>query len=47
MNLPQQRQQNSIQYIDAVTNEDANWDEKFWEPLEAYGSRSFCYGTKL
>jgi maltose phosphorylase len=22
-------------YIDAgVTNEDANWDEKFWEPLE-------------
>jgi maltose phosphorylase len=21
-------------YIDAgVTNEDANWDEKFWEPL--------------
>jgi maltose phosphorylase len=26
-------------YIDAGVTEDANWDEKFWEPLEVKKSR--------
>jgi maltose phosphorylase len=33
-------------YIDAgVTNEDANWDEKFWKPLEVKKSNSEAYVT--
>lgn len=33
-------------YVDAgVTNEDANWDEKFWEPLEVKHSGNEAYVT--
>jgi len=33
-------------YIDAgVTNEDANWEEKFWEPLEVKKSNSDAFVT--
>jgi len=33
-------------YIDAgVTNEDANWEEKFWEPLEVKKSNSEAFVT--
>ena len=33
-------------YIDAgVTNEDANWDEKFWEPLEVKHTGNEAYVT--
>jgi maltose phosphorylase len=33
-------------YIDAgVTNEDANWDEKFWEPLEVKKSANEAFVT--
>jgi maltose phosphorylase len=33
-------------YIDAgVTNEDANWDEKFWEPLEVKKSTNEAFVT--
>ena len=33
-------------YIDAgVTNEDANWDEKFWEPLETKDHKNEAYVT--
>jgi maltose phosphorylase len=33
-------------YIDAgVTNEDANWEEKFWEPLETKNTENEAYVT--
>ena len=33
-------------YIDAgVTNEDANWDEKFWEPLETKDQKNEAFVT--
>jgi maltose phosphorylase len=33
-------------YIDAgVTNEDANWEEKFWEPLDVKHSENKAFVT--
>jgi hypothetical protein len=36
-------------YIDAgVTNEDANWEEKFWEPLDVKNQEmKLCNGSNL